>query len=127
MTRTHGDSNIKVKRVYEPPSRADGRRILVDRIWPRGLSKDAAKLDAWLKEVAPSAELRTWFGHDPAKWDAFKRKYFAELNHNADALEPLLETCAHGTVTFLFAAKDGAHNNAVALKEYLSQHRPPKH
>ena len=93
--------------------------MLVDRIWPRGLSKEAAKLDAWIKDIAPSAELRKWFGHEPSRWASFKRRYFRELDEREEALEQLLEGCTARTLTLLFAAKDPAHNNAVALKEYL--------
>lgn|SRR5690606_14798112 len=110
---------IQVRRVYDPPARSDGCRILVDRIWPRGLSKDDVELDAWIKDVAPSAELRTWFGHDPSKWASFKRKYFKELDGREEALEQLLQACSGRTFTLLFGAKDVEHNNAVALKEYL--------
>lgn len=112
---------IKVKRVYEKPARSEGCRILVDRIWPRGLSKDAAALDGWMKEVAPSTELRKWFGHEPSRWPAFKKKYFGELDQKDDLLEQLLQTCSGKTVTLLFGAKDCEHNNAVALKEYLDR------
>ncbi|MFZ1864376.1 MAG: DUF488 domain-containing protein [Polyangiales bacterium] len=114
---------IQVKRVYEKPARLDGCRILVDRIWPRGLSKDAAALDGWMKEVAPSAELRKWFGHEPSRWPAFKKRYFRELDRQDDLLERLLETCSGETMTLLFGAKDCEHNNAVALKEYLEGRR----
>ncbi|HEY6727754.1 MAG TPA: DUF488 domain-containing protein [Polyangiaceae bacterium] len=111
---------VKVKRVYDVPARSDGRRVLVDRIWPRGLSKEDANLDAWLKDLAPSAELRKWFGHDPSKWSAFKRKYFRELDQHASVIEQLL-TSPRRTTTLLFAATDREHNNAVALKEYLEK------
>jgi len=93
--------------------------VLVDRIWPRGVSKEAAKLDTWLKDVAPSAELRKWFGHEPSRWASFKRRYFRELDGQQEVLEHLLEACSGRTLTLLFAAKDSAQNNAVALKEYL--------
>lgn len=118
MTRS-SKPNLKVKRVYDGPARSDGRRVLVDRIWPRGLSKESAKLDAWLKELAPSTELRQWFGHDPAKWSGFKRKYFRELDQHASVLDQLLELSPRRTTTLLFAASDLEHNNAVALKEYV--------
>lgn len=118
MPRT-SSPRLQVRRVYDPPARSDGCRVLVDRIWPRGLSKEAAKLDAWIKELAPSTELRKWFAHEPSKWDSFKRKYFRELDGREEALEQLLEACPERTLTLLFAAKDTAHNNAVALKEYL--------
>jgi len=110
---------LQVKRIYDPPARSDGFRVLVDRIWPRGLSKDVAKLDAWIKDVAPSAELRKWFGHEPSRWASFKRRYFRELDERQEALEQLLGACTARTLTLLFAAKDPAYNNAVALKEYL--------
>lgn len=113
--------NIKIKRVYEPPARGDGQRVLVDRVWPRGVSRDAAKLDDWLKDVAPSAELRKWFGHDPAKWSEFRRGYRAELAHRDDALKPLLERARRGTLTLLFGARDEAHNQAVVLCEWLQE------
>ncbi len=114
---------IRVKRVYEPPARGDGTRILVDRLWPRGISRDALKLDAWLKDVAPSDALRRWFAHDPAKWDAFQRRYAAELAANPEAWRPILEAARRGTVTLLFGAKDAARNNAVALKAFLDRRR----
>lgn len=112
---------IRVKRVYDPPNPQDGRRVLVDRLWPRGLKKDAAQLDEWLKEVAPSDGLRKWFGHDPEKWEEFQRRYHAELDRKPHAWRPLLAAAAAGTVTLLFAARDDARNNAVALKSYLEK------
>jgi len=114
---------LQVKRVYDPPARSDGRRVLVDRVWPRGLTKEAAKLDAWVKDVAPSAELRKWFGHEPSKWDPFKRRYFRELASREAALTELLGAPSDRTLTLLFGAKDSTHNNAVALKEYLDGSR----
>jgi uncharacterized protein YeaO (DUF488 family) len=115
---------IKVKRIYAPPSPDDGLRFLVDRIWPRGLSKEAVKLDAWLKELAPTNELRHWFGHDPARWDEFQRRYFAELDKIPTVKQTILPTKRRETVTLLFAARDTVHNNAVALKSYLEQNLP---
>lgn len=112
---------IKVKRVYEDPARSDGSRVLVDRIWPRGLAKEDAQLDAWLKDIAPSAALRKWFGHEPTKWSTFKRKYFQELDERGDVLERLGEVASKKNLTLLFAAKDCEHNNAVALKEYVDR------
>ncbi|MEO8900992.1 MAG: DUF488 family protein [Polyangiaceae bacterium] len=112
---------IKTKRAYDAPARADGCRILVDRIWPRGLSKADAALDVWIKDVAPSTALRQWFGHDPSKWATFTRKYFGELAKKQESVELVLEARTGSTVTFLFGAKDVQHNNAVALKEYLEQ------
>ena len=111
---------IRVKRVYEPPSRADGMRVLVDRLWPRGLSKAAAHVDAWLKDLAPSAALRTWFGHDPARWAEFRRRYRRELAAT-DARSQLRELADGHALTLLFAAKDPDHNNAVALRDYLAR------
>ncbi len=113
---------IRVKRVYEPPSNADGHRVLVDRLWPRGLSREAAKLDEWLKEVAPSDGLRKWYGHDPERWPEFVRRYHQEL----EAHRPLIDKLSgsHGVLTLLYAAKDTEHNNAVALHEFLN--RPSK-
>ncbi len=110
---------IRLKRVYEPAEPSDGRRFLVERLWPRGFKKDALKLDGWLKDVAPSDGLRRWFGHDPAKWVEFKARYFAELEARPGAWRPLLEAARAGDVTLLFSARDAGHNNAVALKEFL--------
>lgn len=111
---------IKLKRVYDAAEEDDGVRVLVDRVWPRGLSKERARVDLWIKELAPSTELRKWFAHDPAKWQEFRRRYHAELAEKDEALEQLQRTCYDNpVVTLLFAAKDREHNNAVALKEYL--------
>ena len=112
---------ILLKRAYDPPAKGDGKRVLVDRIWPRGTSKDALQLDGWLKDLAPSSTLRKWFGHDPAKWEAFRDRYFRELDERPEALEALREKCHQGTVTLVFGAKDTRHNNAVALKAYLER------
>ena len=112
---------VRVKRVYEPPESADGVRFLVERLWPRGMKKESLQMQAWLKEVAPSDALRRWFGHDPAKWDEFRRRYFAELDGKPDALQPILEAAGHGKVTLLYSAHDTEHNNAVALKSYLER------
>jgi uncharacterized protein YeaO (DUF488 family) len=110
---------IRVKRVYDEPERADGRRILVDRLWPRGLTTKGAHVDLWLKEVAPSRSLRRWFGHDPKKWEQFKTRYFDELVDQGTAVARLRAELRKGTVTLLCAARDTEHNNAVALKEYF--------
>ncbi len=111
---------IRTKRVYAAPTPDDGLRVLVDRLWPRGAKKEQLKLDGWHKEVAPSDQLRQWFGHDPAKWAEFKRRYFAELdNKNPKAWEPLLKAARNGNITLLYSAKDEEHNNAVVLKESL--------
>jgi uncharacterized protein YeaO (DUF488 family) len=110
--------DIKIKRVYEKPSASDGKRILIDRLWPRGLSKAEAQVDLWLKEIAPSGELRKWFDHDPAKWNEFRKRYRSELDKNKDAVSQL-KSAATGKTTLLYAAKDTEHNNAVVILEYL--------
>lgn len=112
---------IQTKRVYEPPARGDGARFLVERLWPRGVKKAELDAQAWLKEVAPSTELRRWFAHDPSKWSEFKRKYFAELKQEAEACKPILQAARRGNVTLLYSARDTEHNNAVALKAYLDK------
>jgi|SRR5690606_7418863 len=112
-------SELHVKRVYDAAASSDGCRVLVDRLWPRNISKDAAQLGAWIKDVAPSTELRQWFGHRPSRWVAFKRKYFHELDQQPAAIAELRQMGSGRVLTLLFAAKDSAHNNAVALKEYL--------
>ena len=109
------------KRVYEPAQPGDGARFLVDRMWPRGIKKEDLPLDAWLKEVAPSNELRRWFGHDPGKWAEFKRRYFAELDSRPESVEPIQAAARRGQVTLLYSARDREHNNASALLVYLSQ------
>ncbi len=110
---------IQIKRVYEAPDDADGKRVLVDRLWPRGLSKVAAKIDFWEKEVAPSHELRRWYGHDPEKWAEFKCRYFAELRTNNEVVRRFLSFAGKRKVTFLYGSKEKRLNNAVALKEYI--------
>ena len=116
---------IHLKRAYEPPAQGDGTRVLIDRLWPRGLSKASARIDHWLKDLAPSDALRRWFGHDPAKWAEFKRRYFAELKGNRQAISDLRRLSRRGRVTLLYAAKDELHNNAVALAEFLPRRRGP--
>jgi uncharacterized protein YeaO (DUF488 family) len=111
--------SIKIKRVYAEPEKSDGFRILVDRLWPRGLTKEKAKVDLWLKEVAPSSELRKWFAHDPKKWPEFQSRYMDELKSHSEQLQLLKEKSAHGPVTLLFAAKDEQHNEAVILENLL--------
>ena len=113
--------DVRIKRIYEPPQAADGARVLVDRLWPRGLRKEAAALTGWHKDVAPSLTLRRWFGHDPARWQAFRARYRAELDANAAALAPLRELARAGPLTLLYGARDGAHNHAVVLAEYLRE------
>lgn len=112
---------VQLKRVYDKPAKADGRRILVDRIWPRGLKKKYARIDEWFKEVAPTTGLRKWFGHDPSRWEEFKKRYFRELDNHRERVQQLVRESKKRTVTLLFGAKDTEHNNAVALKEYLEK------
>lgn len=112
---------LYVKRIYEVPKAKDGTRYLVERLWPRGTKKVNLKMDAWLREVAPSSELRRWFGHDLAKWDEFQRRYRAELDENPGAWEELLEAARQGNVTLLCSARDTEHNNAIVLKAYLEE------
>ncbi len=113
---------IKVKRVYEPPQTEDGVRILVDRLWPRGLSKGKAKIDLWLRDIAPSDSLRKWFSHDPRKWDAFQRKFGEELKGKGDLVERIRAIEKdEGVVTFVYSAKETRYNNAVALSNFLSR------
>ena len=114
---------IQLKRAYEAASKSDGLRILVERLWPRGVSKDKAAIDLWLKEIAPSTELRKWFGHDPDKWPEFRKRYRAELRANKDLVTQLKQKIAAGTVTFVFAASDHERNSAVALKEFLERRK----
>lgn len=110
---------IRLKRAYDDPAAKDGYRVLVDRVWPRGVSKEAADLDEWMKEVAPTSELRKWFGHDPIRWEESKGKYFEELDDRAEPVKKLLKTAGGKTLTLVYGAKDKEHNNAVALKEHL--------
>ncbi len=112
---------IQVKRAYEAASRDDGARFLVERLWPRGVKKERLQIEAWLKDVAPSTELRQWFQHDPAKWGEFRQRYFRELANRPDAWQPLLARARRGRVTLVYSARDTEHNNAVALKEFLDQ------
>lgn len=114
---------IKLKRAYAAAEEEDGFRILVDRLWPRGVSKSSARIDLWLKEIAPSAELRKWFGHDPSKWTAFRQRYLRELKQHPEAIDRLFEPIRDGPVTLVYGAKDEEHNNAVALKEFLDRNR----
>lgn len=113
------EPDIRVKRVYDPPDARDGARVLVDRLWPRGARKDEAKLTLWLKDIAPSDELRRWFGHDPARFDEFSRRYRAELAANQDAVSRIEDLVKAGPVTLLYAAHDEEHNNARVLADYL--------
>lgn len=110
---------IKLKRAYEAATPEDGKRFLVERLWPRGLRKSALRLDGWMQNVAPSTELRRWFSHDPKKWKEFRRRYFDELDSNSGGWEPLLASARKGCVTLIFSSHDTEHNNAVALRDYL--------
>ena len=112
---------IHIKRVYEAPQSSDGKRVLIDRLWPRGLTKEKAKVDLWLKAIAPTAELRKWFGHDPAKWNEFKKRYHEELHTNTDTVSQLTELLKDGKATLVYGAKDEEYNDAVVLKEYLEK------
>jgi len=112
---------LRIKRVYDAPSLSDGFRILVDRLWPRGLTKEKAKVDLWLKDVAPSNELRQWFAHDDTKWAEFRKKYFSELAEKRDLVDIIVRKMKEGNVTLLFGARDEEHNDAVVLKVYLAR------
>lgn len=112
---------IKLKRVYDPFEKTDGFRVLVDRLWPRGLTKDMAKIDLWIKDIAPSNSLRRWFGHDPDKWQRFKKKYFQELAAKQETIKIIKEKIKQEVVTLVYAAKDKKYNNAVVLKEFLEE------
>jgi uncharacterized protein YeaO (DUF488 family) len=112
---------LNLKRVYEAPHKDDGPRILVDRLWPRGLTKEKAKVDLWLKEIAPSTELRKWFGHDPKKWRSFRKRYETELKDHADEIKLLKSKVKEGTVTLIYGARDQEHNEALVLKQFLER------
>ena len=119
MTRSIAASNVRLKRAYEASEKADGTRILVDRLWPRGVSKAEAGLDEWFKEIAPSAELRTWFGHDPDRWDEFRRRYRAELARHPEILKDLRRRAREGPITLVYSARDEVHNDALVLKDVI--------
>ena len=114
--------DLHLKRAYKEPEPDDGFRVLVDRLWPRGVAKDKAQIDLWLKEIAPSTELRQWFQHDPQKWAEFRKRYFAELDHAPEAVALLAKQARQGKVTLVYGAKDEMHNQAVALADYLARH-----
>ena len=116
-------AEIHLKRAYEKPTPGDGLRILVERLWPRGLTKERAAVDLWMKEVAPSPELRRWFNHDPTRWNEFQRRYRAELREKMDVVKELGEKCRGGTITFVYASRDEEHNAALVLKDYLEHHK----
>lgn len=110
---------LMIKRIYDPPSKADGRRVLVDRLWPRGMKKEEARVDEWMKDISPSTELRKWFSHDPSRWKDFRIKFKKELKGKQDLVERLRDYSAEGTVTLLYSSKDEEHNNAVVIKEVV--------
>jgi uncharacterized protein YeaO (DUF488 family) len=112
-------SNVKLKRAYETPTADDGTRILIDRLWPRGITKKRAAVDQWMKDISPSTELRKWFGHDPARWDEFRRRYAQEVHKNGDLLEQLRSLARHGPITLVYSAHDEKHNDAVELRELI--------
>lgn len=115
--------DLRIKRIYARPAGADGRRVLVDRLWPRGVKKEEARIHYWARDLAPSTELRQWFGHDPARWAEFRRRYFRELDANRGGFAALREALAGARrATLVFGARDEAHNNAVALADYLYEH-----
>ena len=111
--------NVRLKRAYEPPAPDDGERILVDRLWPRGVSRADAALDAWMKDIAPSTALRQWFAHDPARWDVFRDRYAEELRDHADLVEQLRERARRGPITLVYSAHDAEHNDAVVLRDIV--------
>ena len=119
VKRMVNEAHIHLKRAYDPPSLSDGVRILVDRLWPRGERKADAAIDRWLKEIAPTTELRRWFGHEPSRWDEFRRRYRAELLHHQDQLDELRAIARKGQLTLIYAARDQAHNEAVVLRDVL--------
>jgi len=123
MPQKQSLENVRIKRVYEPASRTDGTRILVDRLWPRGLKKTDAKIDEWLKEIAPSTELRKWFGHEAARWPEFRRRYKAETKQHPEELARLRSLAKKGPLTLVYSAHDETHNNAVVLRALISQRR----
>jgi uncharacterized protein YeaO (DUF488 family) len=116
---TSAQLDIRLKRAYEPPAATDGTRVLVDRLWPRGLTKKEAAIDRWLREIAPSTELRRWFGHDPGRWYEFQRRYAVELEHHGELMDELVRLARQGTLTLIFGARDEEHNDAVVLRELL--------
>jgi uncharacterized protein YeaO (DUF488 family) len=111
--------NVRLKRAYDPPGADDGTRILVDRLWRRGVSKKDAALDEWMKDIAPSAKLRTWFGHDPTRWEEFRRRYAEEVHQNKNLLEELRARARHGRITLVYSARDELHNDAVELRDLI--------
>lgn len=118
--KTSKEPTVRLKRAYDQPAAADGKRILVDRLWPRGVKKDAAAIDQWAKDIAPSDALRKWFGHDPARWSEFRRRYIAELRGHAAELDALRALARHGPVTLVYGARDEEHNQAVVIRDLLA-------
>jgi uncharacterized protein YeaO (DUF488 family) len=121
MSSSIPSRQVKMKRAYEPPAAADGTRVLIDRLWPRGLSKEKVALDHWVKEIAPSKELRKWFGHDPRRWTEFRRRYAKEVHQHPGLLEQLRSLARKGTLTLVYSAHDEEHNDAVVLREIILQ------
>lgn len=121
MSKKIAAKNIRIKRAYEPPAAADGKRILIDRLWPRGIKKTDAAIDQWFKDLAPSTALRQWFGHDPVRWPEFCQRYAAELRQQPEPLAQLRALAQQQPITLVFAAHDELHNNAVALRDFLLQ------
>ena len=129
MSKSITAANVQLKRAYEPPARSDGARILIDRLWPRGVTKKSAAIDEWIKDVAPSTALRQWFGHDPARWQEFRRRYAGEVRQNPGYLGKLRARARQGPITLVFSAHDEVHNDAVVLRDLLlgrSVKRKPK-
>jgi uncharacterized protein YeaO (DUF488 family) len=123
MSEKISDERVRLKRAYEGPAADDGIRVLVDRLWPRGVKKTEAAIDHWMKELAPSTELRKWFGHDPARWEEFRRRYAAEIQEHRNELDRMRGLMREGTVTLVYSAHDETHNDAVVLREILLTHR----
>ena len=119
MTKSIAAANVRLKRAYEPPARGDGTRILIDRLWPRGMTKEKAAIDDWFKDIAPSTALRQWFGHDPARWPEFRRRYAGEVRQNLESFDKLRARARRGPITLVFSAHDEAHNDAVVLRDLL--------
>jgi len=119
MTTKISAANVKLKRAYEPPAADDGTRILIDRLWPRGVTKKRAAIDQWMKDIAPSTALRKWFGHDPDRWDEFRHRYAKEVHQNATLFDQLRSLARHGPITLVYSAHDEKHNDAVELRELI--------
>lgn len=119
MAKRIPSENVRLKRAYEPASSSDGMRVLIDRLWPRGVKKADAKIDEWMKDIAPSSELRKWFGHDPARWPEFRKRYAAEIKEHPEPLQRLRALAREGTLTLVFSASDEEHNNAVVLRDMI--------